>query len=105
MSKFAVRAMAQSLAREFGPKGIHVAHAIVDGIIDTEQTKGFHEELPGSKISPDQVSVCSSRERVLVFNHWYRLRRHIGICIRRQRPRLRMNWIFGLIVKAGKECR
>ncbi|ODM15003.1 hypothetical protein SI65_09498 [Aspergillus cristatus] len=56
MSKFAVRAMAQSLAREFGPKGIHVAHAIVDGIIDTEQTKGFHEKMTESKISPDQIA-------------------------------------------------
>lgn len=59
MSKFAVRAMAQSLAREFGPRGIHVAHAIVDGIIDTEQTKGFHKEKQDAKISPDQVSVLS----------------------------------------------
>jgi NAD(P)-dependent dehydrogenase (short-subunit alcohol dehydrogenase family) len=29
--KFAMRALAQSLAREFGPKGIHVSHAIIDG--------------------------------------------------------------------------
>ncbi|KAH9203105.1 hypothetical protein DL95DRAFT_248975, partial [Leptodontidium sp. 2 PMI_412] len=37
MSKFGIRAMSQSLAREFGPKGIHVSHAIIDGIIDTEK--------------------------------------------------------------------
>lgn len=92
MSKFAVRAMAQSLAREFGPKGIHVAHAIVDGIIDTEQTKGFHEEMPESKISPDQVGVSFlSVSSAPVVNHCYRLRRHIGICTRRQRPHLRMS--------------
>lgn len=30
-SKFAERALSQCLAREFGPKGIHVAHAIIDG--------------------------------------------------------------------------
>ncbi|TQS33780.1 hypothetical protein Golomagni_05863, partial [Golovinomyces magnicellulatus] len=34
MSKFGIRALAQSLAREFGPKGVHVSHAIIDGIID-----------------------------------------------------------------------
>ncbi|KAK9894626.1 NAD(P)-binding protein, partial [Cystobasidium minutum MCA 4210] len=34
-AKFATRALAQSLAREFGPRGIHVAHVIVDGLIDT----------------------------------------------------------------------
>ena len=33
--KFALRALAQSMAREFGPKGIHVAHVIIDGQIDT----------------------------------------------------------------------
>ncbi|WP_421861846.1 SDR family oxidoreductase [Parvibaculum sp.] len=34
-AKFALRALAQSLARELGPKGIHVAHPIIDGAIDT----------------------------------------------------------------------
>ena len=34
-SKAGLRAMAQSMAREFGPKGIHVAHVVVDGLIDT----------------------------------------------------------------------
>jgi short-subunit dehydrogenase len=35
-AKFALRALAQSLARELGPKNIHVAHVVVDGAIDTE---------------------------------------------------------------------
>lgn len=34
-ASFARRAMAQSLSKEFGPKGIHVAHIVVDGLIDT----------------------------------------------------------------------
>lgn len=56
--KFAVRATAQSLAREFGPKGVHVAHAIIDGMIDIPAT----EKLPvnggveGGKISPDAIA-------------------------------------------------
>ncbi len=33
-AKHALRALAQSLARELGPKGIHVAHIVVDGAID-----------------------------------------------------------------------
>jgi NAD(P)-dependent dehydrogenase (short-subunit alcohol dehydrogenase family) len=33
-TKFALRAVAQSMAREFGPKGIHVATVIIDGAID-----------------------------------------------------------------------
>ncbi|HEY8050074.1 MAG TPA: SDR family oxidoreductase [Ramlibacter sp.] len=35
-AKAALRALAQSMARELGPKGIHVAHLVVDAAIDTE---------------------------------------------------------------------
>jgi NAD(P)-dependent dehydrogenase (short-subunit alcohol dehydrogenase family) len=35
-AKHALRALAQSMARELGPKGIHVAHVVIDGAIDTE---------------------------------------------------------------------
>ncbi len=34
-AKFALRALSQSMARELGPKGIHVAHTVIDGAIDT----------------------------------------------------------------------
>ena len=34
--KHALRALAQSCARELGPKGVHVAHVVVDGAIDTD---------------------------------------------------------------------
>jgi NAD(P)-dependent dehydrogenase (short-subunit alcohol dehydrogenase family) len=34
--KFGLRALAQSMARELGPKGIHVAHVIIDGMIAQE---------------------------------------------------------------------
>ncbi len=34
-SKSGLRAMAQSMARELGPRGIHVAHVVVDGLIDS----------------------------------------------------------------------
>ena len=53
--KFAMRAVTQSLAKEFGPQGIHVAHAIVDGVIDIEKSKGFLDG-PEAKISPAAVS-------------------------------------------------
>jgi NAD(P)-dependent dehydrogenase (short-subunit alcohol dehydrogenase family) len=35
-AKHALRALAQSMARELGPRGIHVAHVVIDGAIDTE---------------------------------------------------------------------
>ncbi|HEY4975097.1 MAG TPA: SDR family NAD(P)-dependent oxidoreductase [Steroidobacteraceae bacterium] len=38
-AKAALRMIAQSLAREFGPQGIHVAHVIIDGAIDGERIR------------------------------------------------------------------
>jgi short-subunit dehydrogenase len=35
-AKSALRALAQSMARELGPKNIHVAHVVIDGAIDTD---------------------------------------------------------------------
>ncbi len=35
-AKHALRALAQSMARELGPRNVHVAHVVVDGAIDTE---------------------------------------------------------------------
>jgi NAD(P)-dependent dehydrogenase (short-subunit alcohol dehydrogenase family) len=53
--KWALRALSQSLAREFGPQGIHVAHAIIDGVIDIPRTKGY--DLPTeAKLSAPGVS-------------------------------------------------
>ncbi len=38
-SKSAQRNLAQSLAKQLGPKGIHVAYLVIDGVIDTEDTR------------------------------------------------------------------
>ncbi|KAJ9090901.1 hypothetical protein QFC20_007784 [Naganishia adeliensis] len=55
-SKFALRALSQSLAREFGPKGVHVAHVIIDGLIDTERVKGMAGEAePGLRLDPEAI--------------------------------------------------
>ena len=37
--KQALRALAQSLAREVGPEGIHISHVIIDGLIENENTR------------------------------------------------------------------
>lgn len=42
-AKFAVRGLAWALAREMGPKGIHVAHIIIDGVIDTPSVRERYE--------------------------------------------------------------
>lgn len=51
-SKFALRALAQSLAREFGPRGIHVAHLVIDGPIDTPQTDARFPASSGPRLAP-----------------------------------------------------
>ncbi|GAB3774138.1 SDR family oxidoreductase [Ramlibacter monticola] len=43
-AKHALRALAQSMARELGPRGIHVAHVVIDGAIDTEFIRGNFPE-------------------------------------------------------------
>ena len=59
---FARRALAQSLAREFGPRGVHVAHAVVDGVIDIPRTQSYTNVNGGAedgKISADAVGFSS----------------------------------------------
>jgi NAD(P)-dependent dehydrogenase (short-subunit alcohol dehydrogenase family) len=41
VGKFGLRALAQSLAREFGPQGIHIAHIVVDGMINTARVRSM----------------------------------------------------------------
>ncbi len=60
-AKAALRAVAQSAAREFGPKGIHVAHVIVDGAIDGERINTFLPKLkeqrgPDGLLDPDAIA-------------------------------------------------
>lgn len=56
--KFAQRGITQSLAREFGPRGVHVAYTIIDGGIDTPWGKGHvvNGGVADGKISPEAVS-------------------------------------------------
>ena len=59
--KGALRNLAQSLAREYGPKGIHVAHFIIDGVIDGDMVRSrFGEYLDSlgedGGLSPDAIA-------------------------------------------------
>ena len=53
-AKHALRALAQSMARELGPKGIHVAHVIIDGAIETQWIK---ERFPERYALKDQDGI------------------------------------------------
>ena len=56
-ASYAKRSLSQSLAKEFGPKGVHVAHVIVDGVIDIERTKHMTvSDQPDSKLSPEAIA-------------------------------------------------
>lgn len=57
--KFALRALSQSLAKEFGPRGVHVAHVIIDGLVDTPMAKklGLGSGVEDGRISTEEVSI------------------------------------------------
>lgn len=48
-AKAALRMLAQSMARELGPQGIHVAHVVIDGAIDTAFIKDRHPDFDRAK--------------------------------------------------------
>ena len=55
--KFALRAVAQSMARELGPKGIHVAHVIIDGQIHSQLNANLLEGRgPDSLLEPGAIA-------------------------------------------------
>jgi NAD(P)-dependent dehydrogenase (short-subunit alcohol dehydrogenase family) len=55
MGKFALRGLAQSLARELSPAGIHVAHFIIDGGIASER-RPVPTDKPDSLLDPDAIA-------------------------------------------------
>jgi len=55
MGKFALRALAQSTARELGPKGIHVAHFVIDGGVRSAR-RPDPAERPDSTLDPDAIA-------------------------------------------------
>ncbi len=60
-AKAALRMLAQSMARELGPQGIHVAHVVIDGGIDTEFVRGLRPDFDAAKandlvLSPDAIA-------------------------------------------------
>ena len=61
-AKFGLRAVAQAMARELGPKNIHVAHLIIDSGVDTEWVRQRRIEAlgPGALDNPDLLMPPSS---------------------------------------------
>ena len=55
MGKFALRGLAQSMARELSPSGIHVAHVVVDGGIQSAR-RAQAADKPDSLLDPDAIA-------------------------------------------------
>ncbi len=60
-SKAALRMLAQSCAREFGPQGLHVAHVVIDGAIDGDRINTLMPQLKPSRgeaglLDPDAIA-------------------------------------------------
>ena len=58
VGKAGLRALAQSMAREFGPQGIHVAHVVIDGQIGTERARARYPSgrPEASFLQPDALA-------------------------------------------------
>jgi NAD(P)-dependent dehydrogenase (short-subunit alcohol dehydrogenase family) len=56
MGKFALRGLAQSMARELSPQGIHVAHFVIDGGIRSS-ARSEAADRPDSMLDPDAIAL------------------------------------------------
>jgi hypothetical protein len=71
-AKFALRAVAQAMARELGPKNIHVVHLIIDAGVDSEaihQRMKAARGIEASDIPPDSLTKTSSIAEAYWFAH------------------------------------
>jgi len=65
-AKHGIRALAQSMARELGPRNIHVAHVVVDGAIDTAFIR---DNFPERYALKDQDGILDPEH--IADNYWY----------------------------------
>jgi NAD(P)-dependent dehydrogenase (short-subunit alcohol dehydrogenase family) len=71
-AKFGLRAVAQAMARELGPKNIHVAHLLIDAGVDSE---AIHQRMKAATgvdvkdIPPDSLTKTSSIAEAYWFAH------------------------------------
>jgi len=76
-AKFGLRAVAQSMARELGPKNIHVAHLVIDGGVDSEAIRKriVDDGATPRPDSPEDYAAEIARDRVL----WGGIVRKLGL--------------------------
>jgi NAD(P)-dependent dehydrogenase (short-subunit alcohol dehydrogenase family) len=67
-AKHALRALAQSLARELGPRGVHVAHVVIDGAIDGAFIRGLMADA-AEKLAREEILVPDEIAKNYVWLH------------------------------------
>ena len=67
-AKSAERSLAQGLSKEFGPHGIHVAHVIIDGIIDGDKVNLRFPDFANSKGEDGKLNIDSIAENFLMLH-------------------------------------
>ncbi len=71
-AKFGLRAVAQSMARELGPKNIHVIHLLIDAGVDSDEIRRRYKAQRGieaDEITPDSLTKTSSIAEAYWFAH------------------------------------
>src|SRR5262249_46977767 len=68
-AKFGLRAVAESMARELGPKNIHVAHLVIDAGVDTAWVRAPRKERNGS----DEIQAGQGNNPTAIANAYWQL--------------------------------
>jgi NAD(P)-dependent dehydrogenase (short-subunit alcohol dehydrogenase family) len=71
-AKAALRATAQSIAREFGPQNIHVAHVVVDGMIEGERLLSFRPQFRQEKGPDGMLNIAAIADAYWMLHHQHR---------------------------------
>jgi NAD(P)-dependent dehydrogenase (short-subunit alcohol dehydrogenase family) len=71
-AKAALRAMAQSIAREFGPQGVHVGHVVIDGGIEGERLLSMLPHLRDHRGPDGMLNIAAIAEAYWMLHHQHR---------------------------------
>lgn len=71
-AKGALRNLAQSLAREYGPKGVHVAHLIIDGIVNGDQVRSRFGDYLATLGEDETLAPAAIAEAFLMVHNQHR---------------------------------
>jgi NAD(P)-dependent dehydrogenase (short-subunit alcohol dehydrogenase family) len=71
-AKAGLRNLAQSIAREFGPQGVHVGHVVVDGGIEGERLLTFRPQLKEERGPDGMLNIDAIAEAYWVLHHQHR---------------------------------